>query len=398
MRSPLLSPVHRLALALALAACGTITVVLLGGILGVALAPTPMLSTLPPALAVVGLAAATIPAALAMQRWGRRRAMTAAALGASVAALLGAWGVASGQFEWLCVGCLGVGMHNAFVQQYRYAAMEWVAPAAAGRAVSTVMLGTLGAVFIARQSALWSTHWWPGHAYAGSFVALAGLFLGAAGLLAGLPPASPEPIPLAGERPPRPLRELAAQPALRVAVLGSTVAWGVMSFIMTATPVSMYSIDGHDFAATTGVLQAHLLAMYVPALFTGHALDWLGPRKMMLAGSAAMAICIAIAATGGHRVLHYTGSLLLLGVGWNWLFVASTTLLSTAYLPAERFRVQALNEFVTFGTQAVASLLAATALFGLGWVGLNLLMLPVLVLMFGVLLWGPVDLPRGPPR
>jgi hypothetical protein len=97
-------------------------------------------------------------------------------------------------------------------------------------------------------------------------------------------------------------------------------------------------------------------------------------------------------------VLHYTGSLVLLGVGWNWLFVASTTLLTTAYLPAECFRVQALNEFVTFSAQAVASLLAATALFGLGWVGLNLLMLPVLVLMFGVLLWVPVILPRVPSR
>ncbi len=101
---------------------------------------------------------------------------------------------------------------------------------------------------------------------------------------------------------------------------------------------------------------------------------------------------------GSLCVLHYTGSLVLLGVGWNWLFVATTTLLTTAYLPAERFRVQALNEFVTFSAQAVASLLAATALFALGWVGLNLLMLRVLALMFGVLLWVPVDLPRVPPR
>ncbi len=377
--------VYLLALAQALAACGIMSVVLLGGILGATMAPTPGLATLAPTLAIVGLAIATIPAALAMQRWGRKPVMIGAALFASLASLLAGWGVAHGEFALLCLGCCGVGMHNAIVQQYRFAATEWVPPEAAGRAVSTIMLGTLAAVFLSRQAALWSEHWWPGHPHAGSFLSLALLFLATASLLLWLPSQAPAHAAVAADTSPlRSLRELTAQPALRVAVAGSIVAWVVMSFIMTATPVSMHNVDGHDFAATTNVIQFHLLAMFIPALFGGWVLAQLGIRRMMLGGSAAMALCIAIATVGGHDVLHYTWALVLLGIGWNWLFVASTALLTTTYRPAERFRVQALNEFITFGAQAASSLFAGAALFSYGWQWLNLLMLPLLVLMVGV--------------
>ena len=375
-----MNPLYLLTLAQALAACGSITVVLLGGILGVKLAPSPALATLAPALAIVGMAGMTIPAALAMQRWGRRPVLVAAALFAAGAACLAALGVARESFPLLCLGCLGVGMHNAFVQQYRFAATEWVPPGDVGRAVSTIMLGTLAAAFLSREAALASENWWPGHVHAGSFLALAGLFLVAAAVLLALPHREPTRS-TATDAPVRSLRELWAQPALRVAVLGSMIAWVTMSFIMTATPVSMNSVDGHGFLETTAVIQAHLLGMYVPALFSAHVLRWLGLRRMMLAGCALMAGCIAIAGSGHHAVLHYGWALVLLGVGWNWLFVASTTLLTSTYQPAERFRVQALNEFATFGAQGASSLFSAMVLFATGWEHLNLLMLPLLGLM-----------------
>jgi MFS family permease len=186
-----MNPLYLLTLAQALAACGSMTVVLLGGILGVSLAPTPALATLAPALGIVGLAAMTVPAAMAMQRWGRRPVLVAAALFASVAACVAALGVARNSFLLLCLGCLGVGMHNAFVQQYRFAATEWVPANEAGRAVSTIMLGTLAAAFLSREATLASENWWPGHQYAGSFLALALLFLGTAALLLGLPRTEP---------------------------------------------------------------------------------------------------------------------------------------------------------------------------------------------------------------
>ena len=391
-----MNPLYLLTLAQALAACGSMTVVLLGGILGVKLAPSPALATLAPALGIVGLAATTIPAAMAMQRWGRRPVMVVAALFASLAACLAAVGVARESFLLLCLGCLGVGMHNAFVQQYRFAATEWVPAAEAGRAVSTIMVGTLAAAFLSREVALLSENAWPGHQHAGSFLALAGLFLGTAALLLALPSTRPVSV-VAGSEPVRSLRELWAQPALRLAVVGSMTAWVTMSFIMTATPVSMHSVDGHDFKATTGVIQAHLLGMYVPALFSAHVLRWLGVRGMMLAGCALMAACIGIAAGNHHAVLHYGWALVLLGTGWNWLFVASTTLLTQAYRPAERFKVQALNEFATFGAQAASSLFSAAALFAMGWSHLNLLMAPLLCLMVVLALRMPASPARATP-
>jgi MFS family permease len=216
--------------------------------------------------------------------------------------------------------------------------------------------------------------------HAGSFLALAGLFLLAAAVLLALPHREPTRS-AATDAPVRSVRELWAQPTLRLAVLGSMVAWVTMSFIMTATPVSMNSVDGYSFLETTAVIQAHLLGMYVPALFSAQVLRWLGLRRMMLAGCGLMAACIGIAGSGHHTVLHYWWALVLLGVGWNWLFVASTTLLTSSYQPAERFRVQALNEFATFGAQGASSLFAAMVLFATGWEYLNLLMLPLLGLM-----------------
>lgn len=378
-----MDPLLLLTVAQALAACGSMLVVMLGGILGAELAPSPALATLAPALGVVGLAVTTLPAARAMERWGRRRAMAVAATLASLAAGIAALGVARQSFALLCLGCLGIGMHNAFVQQYRFAATDWAPPGGAARALSTVMLGTLAAAFLGREVALAAASAWPGHAYAGSFLALGGLFLLAAGVLCGLP-ATPPPRPTENALPPRARDALLAQPALRLAIAGSLTAWVAMSFIMTATPVSMHTVDGHDLEATTGVIQAHLLGMYVPALFASQVLRWLGLRRMMLAGCALMIGCVAIAAVSPHSVHHYGWSLVLLGIGWNWLFVASGTLLTATHTSSERFRVQGYNEFITFGAQAIVSLLAAQALFALGWEHLNLLALPLLL---GMAVW-----------
>ncbi len=375
-----MNPLLLLTVAQALAACGSMLVVMLGGILGATMAPSPALATLAPALGVVGLALTTLPAARAMERWGRRRAMVVAAVLASAAAGVAALGVARQSFPLLCLGCLGIGMHNAFVQQYRFAATDWAPAGGAARALSIVMLGTLAAAFLGREVALVAAPLWPGHAYAGSFLALGGLFLLAALVLSGLPATTTLREDQTATTP-RSRRELLAQPALRLAVAGSLTAWVAMSFIMTATPVSMHTVDGHGLEATTGVIQAHLLGMYVPALFAAQVVRWLGLRRMMLAGCVLMMGCVAIAAVSPHSVQHYGWSLVLLGIGWNWLFVASGTLLTATHTAGERFRVQGYNEFITFGAQALVSLLAAQALFALGWERLNLLALPLLLAM-----------------
>jgi MFS family permease len=151
-----------------------------------------------------------------------------------------------------------------------------------------------------------------------------------------------------------------------------------MSFIMTATPISMHVVDGHDEAATARVIQIHLLAMYLPSLASGWVIARFGDRRVIAAGSVLMIGCVAIAAYAGHAVLHYGWALALLGVGWNFMFIAATTLLTRTYRPHERIQAQTLNDFLVFGAQAAASLLAGVAIATIGWQSLNLVTLPLL--------------------
>jgi MFS family permease len=161
-----------------------------------------------------------------------------------------------------------------------------------------------------------------------------------------------------------------------------------MSFIMTATPISMHVHDHHSDTDTAWVIQSHLLAMYGPSLFSGRLIERIGVRAGMAAGLALMFACVAID-SAGHDLMHYWWGLVLLGIGWNLLFVAGTSLLTTTYRPGERFRAQAVNEFSVFGTQALASLLAGPAIHALGWRTLNLATLVPLALFAAALLAWP---------
>ncbi|MBU6379264.1 MAG: MFS transporter [Gammaproteobacteria bacterium] len=371
-----------LTLAQGFAACGTITLVTFGGIVGTELAPQPMLATLPLSMSVLGIATMSLPAALLMQRIGRKPAFIASALVAAVAALLCALAITQRSFPLFCLAGLLIGSNMAFVQQYRFAAIEYVDAALAGKAVSTVMIGTLAAAFIAPTlgGAAASLGGWP--QYTGSFVLLCGLCLLAALVLTRLPAAAPAATAraeAAGE--PRPIAALLRDPRYRLAVLAGLASYAVMSFIMTATPLSMHVHDGFSTGETTTVITAHLLGMYLPSLATPWIVARLGVRGMMYSGLLINVVCVVICAFVGHQFLHYFAALLLLGIGWNLLFVGATTLLSSTYAPAERFRAQGFNDFAVFGSQALASLSAGVAIETLGWQVLNLVTLPLLLLV-----------------
>jgi MFS family permease len=188
----------------------------------------------------------------------------------------------------------------------------------------------------------------------------------------------------AGERP---LRTVAAQPAFIVAVLAGISSSAIMTFIMTATPISMHVHDGMTVTATRQVISAHLVAMYAPSLVSGWLTRVLGLQRMLLFGVVAMGACVAVAAVVGHEFAHYLTALVLLGLGWNLLFVAGTTLLTRTYTAAERFKAQGLNDFIIFAAQAVMSLLAGSAIEAVGWVGLNLVGVPLLVAMAAAVAW-----------
>lgn len=368
-----------LTLAQALAACGTIVLVTFGGIVGTRIAPTPVLATLPLSLSIVGLASMSLPAAMLMQRVGRRPAFIGSAIIAAIAAVLAALSVATENFPLFCLAGFLIGSNMAFVQQYRFAAIEFVDTSLAGKAVATVMIGTLVAAVVGPTLGGLAGDISEMPQYTVSFLILSALCLLAALVLTRLPASIPRHQRGDAGRD-RGIKEIISDPGYRLAVLGGLSSYAVMSFIMTATPLSMHVHDGFSTTETTAVITGHLLGMYLPSLATPWLVAKLGIRRMMSAGIVANVICIVIAAFAGHHFLHYFSALVLLGIGWNLMFVAATTLLSTTYSSGERFRAQGFNDFAVFGSQAVASLLAGVAIETLGWKWLNLVSLPLLVL------------------
>lgn len=384
--------VYLLALAQLLSASGTVVLVVFGGILGARLAPDPSLATLPVSMSIMGLALTTLPAALLMQRIGRRRAFTLSAACAGVASLIVAWSIWRSDYLVFCCAIVFMGANLAFVQQYRFAAIEYVVPERASQAVSVVMIGMMGAALGAPPLALAARHALGGTEFVGSFVVVALLYAGAVIVLSFVPDSAPRAT--ASHEPARPLREIARQSTFLVAVLAGIAAYGVMSFIMTATPLSMHVVDGHGVDDTMWVVQSHLLGMYLPALASGWLIARVGVRPMMLLGTVLMGTCIVISVASTHQLMHYWWGLVLLGAGWNLLFVAGTMLLTTSYRAPERFKAQGVNELAVFGSQALASLLAGPAIHHLGWSRLNLASAPLLLAM----LFGLLVLYRRAPR
>jgi MFS family permease len=374
-----LSNVIVLALAQMLTASGLTVVVIIGGIIGAQLAPRPSLVTLPLSLAIVAIALTTVPAALIMRRIGRRNGFLLGALIGIGGGLVTAHGISTASFTVFCVGALLIGSSTAFTQQYRFAAAESVAAERASRAISYVLVGGLGAAILGPQLALAGRSWLADVEYAGSFYTVSLLYLLAFTVLTRLklkPPVLSEDSTII----PASARQLVSQKTFRAAVLASAAAYAVMSFIMTAAPISMHLMHHYSVEATTLVIQSHVLAMYLPSLFSGHIIARFGERSIMLCGTAVLAGC-AVMSLFGHEVMHYWWAMVLLGLGWNLLFVAGTTLLTKTLHERDRHRGQAINEFTVFGSQACASLLAGAAVQQVGWLTLNLLTLPLLAAM-----------------
>ena len=356
---------------------------LLGGIIGSKLAPDPRFATLPVALVIVGLALGTIPVALTMRRHGRRFGFMLAGSAATLGALLAALAVQHENFWMFCAATPLLGFNLAAVQQYRFAVTENVDAKDVPRAVSLVLLGTLAAAFLGPYLAQSAEPALGLSAYATAYLMLAAVLTIAVLLLSKYRdvklPAGPS------DESARPLPEILLQHRFVVAALAAAVGYGVMTFLMTATPIAMHVIDGHALGHTAVVIQLHIAAMYLPSLFSGWLIHRFGEGRMLLAGLFILFGCVAVASLG-RDVLHYAIALILLGVGWNLLFVGGTTLLSHTWRASERFRVQAANDFLVFSVTAIASLGSGAAVHAVGWNALLLIVLPPLGLMLVIVL------------
>lgn len=360
-----------------ISATSTISLVTLGGIIGTSMTSNKALVTLPLSLMVVAVASTTIPATLLMRRVGRRRGFMLASSVASIGMFVGVIALKQSSFVLFCVATMMLGVNTAFTQQYRYAAAESVAPEFVARAISFVLLGSIGGAFLGKELVTRGVAWISGIPYAGIMAALGVLFILQVLLLSRLqePAAHHEHDAPHSDRP---LGNIIRQPVFLAAVSGGVVAYGIMTLIMTATPLSMHLTDGYSIEETSSVIRAHVLAMYLPSLAAGFLIDRVGVTPLMIVGALGL-LATSLVGLQGHTFMHYWWALVLLGIGWNFLFVGGTTLLTYTYSMAERFRAQAVNEFMVFGVSAGASLLAGTVMFYFGWTTLMLVPIPVLI-------------------
>ena len=358
---------------------GSIVMVMLGGIIGSTLSVNKALATLPLSMMVVAVAATTIPATMLMRRIGRRRGCALASLSSIVGLCIAIFALQQSSFPIFVVAMMLFGINMAFTQQYRYFAAESVASKYVPRAISLVLVGSIGAAFVGKELATRGQFWIEGIQFAGTMVVLAVMFaIQAVLFFLMVPAAKHEEHEIAPSE--RPLREIIGQPVFIVAVLGATAGFGIMTLVMTSTPLSMHVDDGYSLELTAGVIQAHVLGMYVPSLIAGFLIERIGVIRLMFVGAICL-LAASIVGLQGHSALHYWWALVLLGVGWNFLYVGGTTMLTYTYSMAERFRAQAVNEFLVFGTSATASLLAGAVMHFFGWGTLMLIPMPILIII-----------------
>lgn len=352
-----------------------VLVVTVGGLAGRRLAPDPSLATLPVAMQVTGTALTTLPASLLMSRRGRRTGFLVGATCGALGGALATLAMIRQSFLLLCAGAMLMGAYQAFAQFYRFAAAESATPEHRGRAISLVLAGGVVAAVAGPRLASATSALVPEAHYAGAFATVVVLALVAVALLA----VAPLPAVVAAsatQEPARPLREIARQPKFVAALASAAAAYAVMVLVMTATPLSMHAHQ-HGVGDAATVIQWHVIGMFVPSFFTGWLLARFRVTSIMLTGAALLAAEVAVVSSG-IRVAEYLTGLVLLGLGWNFMFVGGSTLLMETYRPSERGAAQGLNDFLVVAVSVASSFSAGVLLERLGWRGLNLAVLPIL--------------------
>ena len=372
-----------LAISLALFMSLSVFMLFVGGIVGNTLATSKSLSTLPVATIVVGTALSIIPVIRLMSMFGRKKVFLSVCLYSIALIGLSIYSILIESFILFCFSSFCLGANVATMNQFRFAAIESVNTNQRTTATAVVLLGGLLAAYLGTEIATLGRDWFEVD-FIGSFVLLALLFVAAFVLLCFFQPA--EKFHEQVDKSKRPLIEIIKQGSFVVAVGAATTGYVVMSFVMTATPVSMHLMDGFSLENTKFVLQSHVIAMFLPSLFTAMIVKYLGLSRMMILGVILLLISVTIAYLD-NSLNSYWWSLILLGLGWNFLFIGGTNLLPRSYNENEKFKVQSINDFVIFGFQAFAALSAGWFVFNYSWEITMLSVIPLLVFQLLLLLW-----------
>lgn len=360
-----------------------VTFIAINGLVGLSLAPVSWMATLPVMGYVVGGAFSTSIVAKSQNYFGRKISFQLGLLVAVLSALLCAYAAISKNFWLLVAGTFIAGYYSANGQLYRFAAAELTELSQRDKAVSWVLAGGILGAVIGPNLASWTKNLFD-TAFLGAYLTLSIAGLIGIGVMQFIH--FPEEFKTKHHLSDgRSLKEILSQPVFMVAVIGAALGYGVMNLLMAATPLAM-QICGLPFSDTALVLEWHVIGMFAPGFFTGSLIQRFGTLKIMGLGVALNFICIAIALTGVD--LHqFLIALFLLGVGWNFLFTASTSLAMTAYKPEERDKAQAAINFFVFGTMAFTSFGSGALITSQGWNILNLGSLIPVLITAGALIW-----------
>ena len=358
------------------------TLIAINGLAGLALSPYKSLATLPVSCWLLGSALATMPASLHMKRVGRQAGLTSGTLWGIVGALICGGAIWLQSFWLLCFGTLVWGVYNAYGQYYRFAAADAATPDFRPMAISLVLAGGLVGGILGPQLSRWSVDLLDKR-FMGAYLVLIAFAIVTMILLRFVR----IPTPSAAERSSsgRPLSVIVRQPKFIVAVASAAIGYGVMNFLMTSTPIAM-QVCGHPYTAATTIISSHVVGMFAPSFFTGALIRRFGVLRVMMTGALLNIVTIGIALSG-ITVAHFWWALVLLGVGWNFLYIGGTALLTETYRPEERAKAQGTNDQAIFVMMLVSSFASGVTVTNAGWTQVNLFALPLIGIVLVALVW-----------
>ena len=365
-----------LALCQAFFMTATSAIVTSAALIGYSLSDDKALATLPLAMQFIAVMVVTIPASLLMKRIGRRNGFSIGLCIGLVGAGLAIVSIREADFVLFCIASFLIGVFNGLGQYYRFAAADTAEEAFKSRAISLVMAGGVIAS-VGPLLANYSKDLLPGDVFAGVYILIGILYIASLITLrfVNIPLPNEEERRSGG----RPLLKIMRQPLFIVAALGGVVGYMTMSMLMTSTPLAMKEV-GHNFFDTAQVIQWHVFAMFAPAFFTGHLIRRFGTLTVMFAGTVLLAVCVAVNLAGVNLAHFWIGGMML-GVGWCFLFVGATSLVTETYTPSEKAKTQGANDFIVFGAVACSALLSGILHELVGWQVMNYAVVPFLTIV-----------------
>ena len=352
--------------------------VFLSGIIGSQISQVKSLATLPMSISVVGIAIGAIIATKVMSLIGRKYGFIIASIGNMLTSILAAYSIMTQNFILFCFANFFLGIGMAFTHQYRFAAAESVEKNKAPKAISIILFGGIISAFLGPSLANYAKDIFSNNLYVGSYLALA--------LLTFIPSIlflffeSKSNIKTNVKYAGRNYLQLISQPRFIQSITASAFGYAIMTFLMTATPISMHVMENMSLNKTSIVIQFHVAAMFLPSLLTGHLIKRFGHSNVIYAGVFLYSITL-ITSIFDQSFFNYMFALIFLGLGWNFLFISGTSLLVLTYREEEKYRAQGLNDFVVYSIHAIGSLSAGVFIALTNWKIMNMICIPFMILI-----------------